>query len=289
MSLDASARARVLTAAALSACLGSAAVVAPTVLARPALADPALPTSTPVSHPETDRMGSTLRAHAPSAVTAAAPRAAAIPAGTRGLDVSGWQGDVDWAAVRRAGALFAYAKATEGTSYTNPHFAQQYNGSYGAGLVRGAYHFALPDRSGGREQADFFVDHGGGWSDDGRTLPPLLDIEYDPYGPTCYGLSRTAMVAWITTFSKRVHWRTGRFPAIYTTTDWWRTCTGDDASLGRTDPLFLARYASSPGVLPAGWSRWTFWQYADSGDVPGDQDVFQGTATRLRTFASGGA
>ena len=90
---------------------------------------------------------------------------------TLGMDVSGHQGSVDWAAAWSAGARFAYSKATEGTGYTNPYFAQQYNGAYHVGMIRGAYHFALPDRSTGTAQADYFIRHGGGWSTDGRTLP----------------------------------------------------------------------------------------------------------------------
>jgi len=89
----------------------------------------------------------------------------------KGVDVSSYQGDVDWPAAYGRGARFAYVKATESTRYTNPSFRQQYDGSRRAGLVRGAYHFALPDRSSGATQAAYFVAHGGGWSPDGVTLP----------------------------------------------------------------------------------------------------------------------
>ena len=204
-----------------------------------------------------------------------------------GLDVSGWQGNVNWNAVRANGAQFAYVKATESTTYTNPYFAQQYNGSYNVGLIRGAYHFALPDRSSGATQANYFVDHGGGWSRDGKTLPPMLDIEYNPYGATCYGLSQSAMRAWIQAFSNQIVARTTRYPTIYTTTNWWTTCTGNWGGLGSTNPLFIARYASTPGTLPAGWAFWTFWQYASSGRFPGDQDYFNGAYDRLVVLATG--
>src|SRR3977135_1492464 len=124
-----------------------------------------------------------------------APRAE-VTGNVAGLDVSGHQGNVNWDAVKANGALFAYVKATEGTGYASPYFAQQYNGSYNVGLIRGAYHFALPHPSSGAAQADYFVDHGGGWSADNQTLPPMLDIEYNPYGATCYGLSQIDMVNW---------------------------------------------------------------------------------------------
>ncbi|MER6365584.1 lysozyme [Kitasatospora sp. NPDC001527] len=240
----------------------------------------------PPIHPELDFAGSTVAAHE-GREAGAAPAAAFAVTQTPGLDVSSYQGNVAWSTVRANGARFAYVKATEGTTYTNPYFAQQYNGSYNAGLIRGAYHFALPDRSSGTAQANWFVDHGGGWSKDGRTLPPALDIEYNPYGATCYGLSQSAMVSWIRSFSNTVHTRTGRYPTIYTTTNWWQTCTGNNASFGATNPLWIARYASTVGTLPAGWSFQTIWQHADSGTFPGDQNLFNGAFDRVQALANG--
>jgi GH25 family lysozyme M1 (1,4-beta-N-acetylmuramidase) len=218
-------------------------------------------------------VGSTVPAHAASVVY--------------GMDVSSHQGNVDWGTAWANGARFAYVKATEGTYYTNDYFAQQYNGSYNVGMIRGSYHFAIPDNSGGATQADYFIAHGGGWSPDGKTLPGALDIEYNPYGATCYGLSQSSMVSWIADFSNEYHSREGVYPVIYTTTDWWTTCTGNSAAFAPTNPLWIARYASGAGTLPAGWSYYTFWQYADSGTFPGDQDQFNGAYDRLQALANG--
>jgi GH25 family lysozyme M1 (1,4-beta-N-acetylmuramidase) len=204
-----------------------------------------------------------------------------------GMDVSSHQGNVDWGAAWADGARFAYIKATEGTYYTNDYFAQQYNGSYNVGMIRGSYHFAIPDDSGGATQADYFIAHGGGWSPDGKTLPGALDIEYNPYGATCYGLSQSSMVFWIAAFSNEYHSQEGVYPVIYTTTDWWTTCTGNSAAFASTNPLWIARYASNAGTLPAGWGYDTFWQYADSGAFPGDQDQFNGAYDRLQALADG--
>ncbi len=203
---------------------------------------------------------------------------------TPGIDVSKWQGNVDWAGYWSQGKKFAYVKATEGTSYQNPYFAQQYNGSYNVGMIRGAYHFALPGNSSGTAQADYFVDHGGGWSADGKTLPGVLDIEYNPYGATCYGLSQTAMRSWIAAFTSRYKVRTGRDAVIYSTTSWWTTCTGNTSQFGATNPLWIARYNTTPGTLPAGWSYYTFWQYSDT---PVDQDYFNGDLAGLQRLALG--
>jgi GH25 family lysozyme M1 (1,4-beta-N-acetylmuramidase) len=214
--------------------------------------------------------------------------ASAAPAGLKGLDVSSYQGNVAWSTVKSNGASFAYIKATEGTGYTNPYFAQQYNGSYNAGLIRGSYHFALPDRSSGAAQADYFVAHGGGWSKDGKTLPGALDIEYNPYGATCYGLSQASMRSWLTSFINEYHARTTRWATIYTTTDWWTTCTGNYSGFSANDPLWIARYSSTVGTLPAGWGTYSFWQWASSGTFPGDQDVWNGTLARLQVLACNG-
>jgi GH25 family lysozyme M1 (1,4-beta-N-acetylmuramidase) len=120
------------------------------------------------------------------------------PAGPQGIDVSGFQPNIDWNAVKANGVEFAYIKATEGTSkhelselsfgpldrmslafpaYTSPEFSKQYTGATNVGLIRGGYHFAQPSAGSGADQANFFLANGGGWSSDGRTLPGALDLE----------------------------------------------------------------------------------------------------------------
>lgn len=210
-----------------------------------------------------------------------------LAATVEGVDVSSHQGNVNWSSLWSSGVKFAYVKATEGTSYTNPYFTQQYNGSYNIGMIRGAYHFALPDNSSGAAQANYFVDHGGGWSGDGKMLPGVLDIEYNPYGATCFGLSQSAMVNWIRDFTSRYKARTGRDAVIYTTTDWWTTCTGNNGGFGNTNPLWIARYASAPGALPNGWGFHTFWQYTSTGPIVGDHNSFNGSIDRLKALANG--
>jgi GH25 family lysozyme M1 (1,4-beta-N-acetylmuramidase) len=218
-------------------------------------------------------------------LVAAAPASAA--SSVRGMDVSSHQGNVNWRAAWNNGARFAYVKATEGTYYRNPYFTQQYEGSYYIGMIRGAYHFARPDTTSGATQADYFVAHGGGWSRDGKTLPGMLDIEWNPYGRVCYGLSKAGMVRWIKAFSDEYHRRTTRWPVIYTATSWWSECTGNLGDFTSTNPLAVAYYSSWPGPLPYRWSYYTFWQYADHGVFPGDQDVFSASYTRLRVLATG--
>nr|WP_229891146.1 lysozyme [Streptomyces mashuensis] len=251
----------------------------------PTAAGAAVPTGP--GHPDRDWMGSTIRAHEG---TENAPDS--LPDGVRGstvegVDVSSHNGNVSWKSLWNSGARFAYVKATEGSSYTNPYFAQQYTGSYGTGMIRGAYHFALPDNSSGSVQADFFADHGGGWSGDGQTLPGVLDMEYNPYGSTCYGKSAAALIDWIDDFFTTYRSRTGRDAVLYTSTTWWKKCTGNYGGFGTYNPLWVPRYGSSAGELPAGWSFQTIWQYTDTGPTVGDHNRFNGTYGRLQALADG--
>ncbi|MBA0126647.1 hypothetical protein H0B56_13930 [Haloechinothrix sp. YIM 98757] len=214
----------------------------------------------------------------------AARRPEERPATQWGIDVSGWQGDVDWQRWWEEGKRFAYVKATEGTTFTNPYFARQYRGAHEVGMIRGAYHFALPDRSGGAAQARHFVANGGHWLPDGRTLPGVLDIEFNPYGETCYGRSPSGVVGWIEEFADTYESHTGRSPVIYTNTMWWRQCVGQDRDLELDNPLWIVRYATETGELPPEWDDYTFWQYTTD---PLDSNEFNGNYRDLVELAGG--
>lgn len=208
-----------------------------------------------------------------------------------GIDVSSWQGTVDWATVAKT-AKFAYVKATEGTTYLSATFAAQYSGAKAAGLYTGAYAFARPEKP-ALAQADYFIDHAK-VARDGKTLPLMLDLEW-PYKLSgsyvapypCYGLSSTAMVAWIRTFVNEVRHRTGSPTMIYTTASWWNQCTGGTTTF-YDQLLSVASFSSTPpATLPTSWSSWTMWQYSASGVLPGDQDVFHGTLAQLKGLTIG--
>ncbi|UQA97238.1 lysozyme [Streptomyces halobius] len=242
------------------------------------------------AHPERDWLGSTIAAHeggdGDDPIDGAEPRGGTAKA-VAGVDVSSHNGHVSWRVLRKSGVRFAYVKATEGTSYKNPYFAHQYKGAYNAHMIHGAYHFALPDHSSGAEQARYFAAHGGAWSRDGRTLPGALDMEYNPYGASCYGKSRSAMVNWIADFFRTYRAKTGRDAVIYTSTNWWKACTGNSNRFGKTNPLWIPRYGSSVGPLPAGWRFHTIWQHTSSGKPVGDRNRFNGAFDRLQALANG--
>ena len=219
-----------------------------------------------LTHPSLDGTDSVAGDHTGTTPLALQPARAGVQgtssAGLLGLDVSGYQGNVNWSQVAAGGAAFAYTKATEGTYYYDgAYFPEQYNGSYAAGLVRGAYHFAIPDNSTGAAQADYFVANGGGWTGDGRTLPGMLDIEYNPYGAECYGLAQSQMVSWITSFDNEY---TSLAAAGPTSTP--RPIGGAPAratpGLSARRVCSIARWSSSPDPLPNSWDTYTIWQYA---------------------------
>jgi GH25 family lysozyme M1 (1,4-beta-N-acetylmuramidase) len=216
------------------------------------------------------------------------------PRALPGLDVAAFQHPVSkqfpggaaisWRAAAAAGYKFAAVKATEGDYYVNPWAASDLAAAKAAGLDVAPYHFAVPDASGGAAQAQFAVEYSG-YAAGARMLPLMLDIEYDPYNSTdhaneCYGLSAAKMTAWLSAFVTTARSLTGQYPVIYTTADWWNTCTGKSGAFS-ADPMWVAAYGFASPPKPAGWNVWTFWQYTSGGTAPGvptplatDLDVF---------------
>jgi GH25 family lysozyme M1 (1,4-beta-N-acetylmuramidase) len=207
-----------------------------------------------------------------------------------GIDMSHFQhsSPVNWSEVASTNR-FVISKATQGDSYTDPYFTSDYAAVKNAGMYRGAYHFAEPGVSSAVSQADHFVNTIGDTTD-GRTLPPVVDLEYKPGGPACWGLSQSSMVSWIGQFLDRLRTRTGRTPMIYTSASWWSSCTGNTTTFNNT-LLWVVDVTHTSPVLFGGWSKWTFWQYGQgpvagiSGDV--DLDRFNGDATALAALAGG--
>ncbi|WP_417235200.1 cell wall-binding repeat-containing protein [Arthrobacter sp.] len=228
------------------------------------------------------------------------------PPGVLGIDVSHHQGNVDWSHAWGQGVRFAYIKATQSwpsTLYKDPKFSTNYAASAQQGMIRGAYHFAMPAHSSGAAQAKQFLANGGGWSADGKTMPPLLDIEWNPYnakdypqgkGNRCYGMSPRQLVSWINDFGNTIESATGRLPMIYTAQAWWDDCTGDSTAF-KSWPLHVSRFPTADGQkdpfeLPEGWTTFNIWQYSSNSNLIGsgqavDANVWNGDLTSLRDFA----
>ncbi|GAC1445334.1 MAG: hypothetical protein NVSMB55_25850 [Mycobacteriales bacterium] len=219
--------------------------------------------------------------------------ALADPSGLSGPDVASYQhpngATIDWNAVRASGQRWAFIKATEDTSYTNPYFAADWHDSAAAGLYHGAYHFARPSTQFGSAtaQAQAFANTIGPQQVPG-TLPPILDLEQSG------GLTPPALVAWTHEFLNAVQAATGRLPMLYTYPSFWQNQMAGSLEF-TTYPLWIASYGTSSAPT-LGWSHWTFWQYTSSGTVDGiqtqgatDLSVFDGTALDLAALASAGS
>jgi lysozyme len=208
-----------------------------------------------------------------------------------GIDVSYWKSTVDWGRVRAAGQAFAFVKASEGASYTDPTFGPNWSGTKSAGLLRGAFCYFHPSQD-AAQQADLFISVVQATRDNGE-LPPVLDIEI-PDGQDC-GTILTRAKTWLDTVEQAF----GRRPIIYSGYFFLRDnlCmpggTPPDWSLNY--PLWIAQYPNSytPGMvpaLPAGWPNWTIWQYTEAGQVDGvnarvDMNLFNGSIADLQQFA----
>ncbi|HEX8633279.1 MAG TPA: GH25 family lysozyme [Pyrinomonadaceae bacterium] len=199
------------------------------------------------------------------------------PQATRltGIDVSHYQGTVNWPQVKDAGCAFAFAKATESTS-TDPQFAANWSGMKSAGLVRGAYHFFRAAQN-ALAQADHFLQV---VQLEPGDLPPVIDIELND------GVTGGALIAGVGNWIDTVAEAMGTTPIIYTNTSFWNEYMND--GFGKF-PLWLAHYGSAPQPLPHGWPDWTFWQYSQSLTIPGvggasDHNYFNGAPGDLQAL-----
>lgn len=206
---------------------------------------------------------------------------------TLGIDVSHFNGEIDWAAVARSNVRFAYAKATEGISVVDARFEANWAGLGATSLLRGAYHFARPSRDPLQQAAHFasVVARKGL-----RELPPALDLETDN------GLAAAEVVSWTLAFVAEAEQLFGRKLVIYTG-GLWRRDMGDPLVPELSSRLlWTARYGAHEPVIPRTWARWDFWQFTDgeSGDVqtiPGvkghcDCDRFRGDLAELQALAA---
>ena len=188
-----------------------------------------------------------------------------------GIDVSAYQGAIDWPLVAGHRVQFAFIKATEGVGLRDPRFRGNWRGAGRAGLYRGAYHYFQPNVS-GAAQADLFV----------RTvplrpgdLPPVLDVEAAHFHDVA--LMRRHVATWL----RLVERHYGVRPILYSNYGFYRRHLA-----GHFDdyPLWLAHYEVDSPRLPP--EKWIIWQHSDESYVPGirgavDFNVFQGSFAEL--------
>jgi lysozyme len=199
-------------------------------------------------------------------------RARALP--VHGIDVSKWQGKIDWAAVRDGGTQFAFIKATEGGDHFDERFLENWVGAKKAGIPRGAYHFMFWCRS-AEQQAAWFrkvvpAEPG--------AMPPVLDVEWNGESRLCPGkLSRDKALGMIRTMLHAMEMHTGKRPIIYTDITFHKDILEGELL---DYPHWIRSTAAEPHVRYND-RRWTMWQYTTTGRVPGiqgavDRNAFYG-------------
>ena len=197
-----------------------------------------------------------------------------------GVDVSTYQGTIKWSDVATTNKQFAVMRIANGETIDDT-FDENWLHAKKQGVIRGAYQYFRPS-VGGIAQADVMIDHMHKVDPlDADDLPPVVDVE------TFDGQPRDVVIRRLHHWLDRVESRTGRRPIIYSGYFW--------QDLGAPDgfaryPLWVPRYGGECPEVRNPWNDWTFWQYADNGNVTGipdnvvDLDVFQGTMDDLRAF-----
>lgn len=201
----------------------------------------------------------------------------------QGIDAARFQNDILWNKVAANGGIrFAFLKATEGGDLLDPKFNENWRAAAQAGIARGAYHFYYfctePE-----VQARWFI------RNVPRTrgaLPPVLDMEWNPFSPTCTirppgAEVRRQMQIWLDIVERHY----GQRPVIYTTVGFY-----EDAGLQAmsNEEYWLRSTARRPEEAFPG-QAWRFWQYSATGIMPGiigdtDFNAFNGTEESWATW-----
>lgn len=185
-----------------------------------------------------------------------------------GIDVSGWQGNIDYSEVASSGIEIVYMKASEGTSFVDPYFNQNYTNAKANGLKVGFYHY-LTARSNSEAvaQANFFVSTISGMIPDCR-----LAMDFESFG----SLSTEEINEIGLTFMQTVESLSGKKMVIYSDTSNASNIFGG----GLTNyPLWVAQYEVEEPTPNGNWDSWVGWQYTDAGEISGingyvDRDRF---------------
>ena len=205
----------------------------------------------------------------------------ATGATVEGIDVSKYQGTVDWPTAKANGIVFGIARISDGLNAPDSTFDANWTAMQSAGVIRGAYQFFEPSQD-VNAQADMMIAKMATLA--AGDLAPTLDVEVtDNLTP---GEIAPKVQQWI----DRVASATGRVPIVYTGFYFWRDSVGGSGD--GTNPLWVAAYGVSCPQVPAPWTQWTMWQHSGTGSVPGvpgqvDLDTFNGDLAALQALASG--
>jgi lysozyme len=209
------------------------------------------------------------------AVTAPAEVCASGPT-LFGIDVSKWQGTINWEKVKAAGVEYAFIRISDGTEYLDAKFPSNWAGALAQGIPRGSYQFFRQDED-PLVQADIVIDYHEQYGM--GELPPVIDIE------STDRQSKDTIIRNIRTWIDRIESTLGVRPIIYTGRYFWNDNVGTDEfnDYGLWHPQYTT--ARCPNIANA-WSDWLFWQYSSTGSVDGiagnvDMNRFNGDKARL--------
>ena len=200
-----------------------------------------------------------------------------------GIDVSKFQGDIDWSAVAGSGVKFAWIKATEGGDRADERFQANWTGAKAAGIAHGAYHFVYWCRP-PLEEISWFEQNAPVEDD---ALPPVLDVEATPTSKTCHRhLTQDAAIADMQVMLTEMERHYGKRPIIYTTVDFYEAILADGAFMDY--PIWVRSTKHHPSVK-YGSRPWHFWQYQSDGSIAGisghvDRDAFFGSKSEWEAF-----
>ncbi|MDG3075997.1 glycoside hydrolase family 25 protein [Bacillus halotolerans] len=173
--------------------------------------------------------------------------------GIKGIDVSHWQGNIDWKKVANDGIKFAFIKATEGITLIDKKFETNVLGANAAGIKTGAYHFArFGSKSEALAEARFFLSLVKKVS---LSYPLVLDLEVNQRDVSKSVLTNAAVA-----FLREIE-SAGYFAMIYSSKSFFENCL--DESKLKPFALWIARYSSKLGRDA------DIWQYSDCGKVAG--------------------
>jgi lysozyme len=197
----------------------------------------------------------------------------------KGIDVSTYQGTINWTSVKADGVVYAMIRVSDGLNSPDAKFAANWSGSRAAGVIHGAYQYFEPGQD-PIAQADMLLAKMGDFKAD--DLPPTLDVE------ATGGLAPAAVATNVKKWLAHVKAAVGRDPIVYTGFYFWRDSVGGADVLPSV--LFHAQYttAACPNIA-APWTDWAFWQYTSTGTVNGitgsvDTDRWNGTKAQLMAF-----
>ncbi|ASR11238.1 glycoside hydrolase (plasmid) [Rhizobium leguminosarum bv. viciae] len=201
-----------------------------------------------------------------------------------GIDISKWQGDIDWGTVKNSGVAFAFIKATEGKDRVDSRFDEYWREAGAAGIPHAPYHFYYFCSS-ADQQADWFIRN---VPKQAMRLPPVLDVEWNAESKTCrYRPDAETVRAEMQRFMDRLEAYYGKRPIIYTSVDFHR----ENLAGHFQDYHFWVRSVAKHPEVTYSDRRWAFWQYTSTGVVPGikgptDINVFAGSSKNWNNWVA---